>query len=433
MKRPQIIALAFFATFLLAALLVTMQVNRRTEFFGDMYSQETGAEPLASDFMEDEDWDECEDCCEEDEEVCEGAPELALPTGEVYVDRYAPSLRAGSGVVFGTPVVCGNKSLVPLYPQSLDVCSETTFLTLAEAVEGGQAKVVDSDAVEAVYVVNESEMPIFLMCGEILFGGKQDRVIAQDTVIPAEKGKKFEVGVFCVEQGRWRESDTGVAFTCKPEAYKEESGNSDEGSEPGNAAHSLAQAKEQKPQENASENLSGRGIVCACILSDCGEGGQSEVWSRVSETNKRLGTDNPTGTYRDNLSSADVNKRMKAELETFVRASAHDKKAIGYAFMLDGNVIYVDIFANPDLCRKYRYGLIKAYLLDALGKSCNPRSTTTAASLPSFLSWVERHRLSEKARPGFALYKAEFLLGCDCTYKGKRLHSGYYHDGLVGE
>ena len=151
----------------------------------------------------------------------------------------------------------------------------------------------------------------------------------------------------------------------------------------------------------------------------------------MDEANKKLGTENATNTYRNNLVSSEVHRRLSDDLKAFLEATKDDKRAIGYAFALNGTVLYSDIFASPGLCRAFRYRLIKAYLIDTLGEGCNPRFTPTAANFADFLKWVENNRLGEKSKPGFAYYKSDYLIGCDSTYKGKRLHSGYYYDGFT--
>ena len=43
---------------------------------------------------------------------------------------------------------------------------------------------------------------MLLLAGEIVAGGKQDRVIGKDRIVPAESDP-VDLGVFCVEPGRW--------------------------------------------------------------------------------------------------------------------------------------------------------------------------------------------------------------------------------------
>jgi len=51
-------------------------------------------------------------------------------------------------------------------------------------------------------LVNNSDKPLLLLAGEIVTGGKQDRVIAKDRMCqPA--AEPIDLGVFCIEPGRW--------------------------------------------------------------------------------------------------------------------------------------------------------------------------------------------------------------------------------------
>src|SRR5262249_31324927 len=56
--------------------------------------------------------------------------------------------------------------------------------------------------VNTLVLVNNSKRPLILLAGEIVTGGKQDRVIGKDRLVPAESDP-IDLGVFCVEPGRW--------------------------------------------------------------------------------------------------------------------------------------------------------------------------------------------------------------------------------------
>ncbi len=51
-------------------------------------------------------------------------------------------------------------------------------------------------------VLNRSNKPLYLMPGEIIYGGQQDRTIGEEAIIPPGK-KPAAIEVLCVEQGRW--------------------------------------------------------------------------------------------------------------------------------------------------------------------------------------------------------------------------------------
>ena len=51
-------------------------------------------------------------------------------------------------------------------------------------------------------VDNRGKSHILLLAGEILVGGKQNRVLKEDVLLPPHSGAR-DLGVYCVEQGRW--------------------------------------------------------------------------------------------------------------------------------------------------------------------------------------------------------------------------------------
>ena len=58
------------------------------------------------------------------------------------------------------------------------------------------------DNINVVMVENNSGRPLHIKSGEILIGGRQDRVFAQDTIIPAVAGP-HTIPVYCIEENRW--------------------------------------------------------------------------------------------------------------------------------------------------------------------------------------------------------------------------------------
>src|ERR1041385_8473686 len=61
--------------------------------------------------------------------------------------------------------------------------------------------------VNRLVLVNNSKHPLILLAGEVVTGGKQDRVVGKDRIVPAESDP-VDLSVFCVEHGRWTESST---------------------------------------------------------------------------------------------------------------------------------------------------------------------------------------------------------------------------------
>jgi hypothetical protein len=77
--------------------------------------------------------------------------------------------------------------------------------TLDEARAQGGLIVTERDqaAVSDLVIENRGPVHVLLLAGEILQGGKQNRIVAEDALIPPRSGP-LTLPVFCVEQGRWQ-------------------------------------------------------------------------------------------------------------------------------------------------------------------------------------------------------------------------------------
>ena len=60
-------------------------------------------------------------------------------------------------------------------------------------------------------IENISADTVIIVTGEIVKGGKQDRIINQDILLAPKSGKK-KLTVFCVEKGRWNASSPAGDF-----------------------------------------------------------------------------------------------------------------------------------------------------------------------------------------------------------------------------
>jgi len=84
----------------------------------------------------------------------------------------------------------------------------TRYTPLKQALESKKIKITEKEGssesaeVNSLYVQNTSTDTIYLMAGEVIQGGKQDRVLGQDMILPPKTGKK-KISVYCVEHGRW--------------------------------------------------------------------------------------------------------------------------------------------------------------------------------------------------------------------------------------
>src|SRR5207237_5259511 len=119
------------------------------------------------------------------------------------------------------PVTYENISVFPVvasYGQDT-----SAFLTLQEGLATGEVVVRERGSEEMVrgrdgrpvyipqptgasvnqlVLINRSKRPLVLLAGELVSGGKQDRIIGKDRIVPVG-AEPLPLDVFCVEHGRW--------------------------------------------------------------------------------------------------------------------------------------------------------------------------------------------------------------------------------------
>ncbi len=104
---------------------------------------------------------------------------------------------------FGTPHIYRNLTVVPVYDTS--VTATDTYITLDEGLKAKTVQVQESKdggSVNTLYITNRDKKPLYVMAGEVVLGGQQDRTIGKDIIISAGK-IRVPIAVFCVEHGRW--------------------------------------------------------------------------------------------------------------------------------------------------------------------------------------------------------------------------------------
>src|SRR5262249_42685987 len=75
-------------------------------------------------------------------------------------------------------------------------------LTLQEAMAEKKVIVHETGNVNELSIENVSDEEVYVQSGDIVKGGRQDRVLAMDLIVPPKSGK-MPIESFCVEHGRW--------------------------------------------------------------------------------------------------------------------------------------------------------------------------------------------------------------------------------------
>jgi ARG and Rhodanese-Phosphatase-superfamily-associated Protein domain len=270
-----------------------------------------------------------------------------------------------SGYSLLSPIRSGNLTVFPVVASKSYDTAE--FLTLDEGLRSGDVIVTEAgqarglirhrpgepaiihpvrDAeVNRLVLVNNSKRPLLLLAGEIVTGGKQDRVIGKDRIVPAESDP-VDLSVFCVEPGRW------VATNGKNEFGSAGGGIGGLVASP--VVRSKAMAAKDQQQVWDSVRTS-----------------QSAMAATVEVTGAAPAV-NATTSYARVMDNKEVQKQVDAVAEPVQRnyesviRQLRDKNAVGVVVAVNGEIVWADIFASTHLLQKYWPKLVRSYATEAV-------------------------------------------------------------------
>lgn len=225
------------------------------------------------------------------------------------------------------------------------------YLTLENALKTSKIKVQevsDGGQVNTLHFQNTSRDTIIIAMGDIVKGGKQDRVIEKDTIIAP--GKKMEIPVYCVEQGRW-----------SPEAGEISTSNQ--------SNRSTANVNLTSSQSNstaASFNTYHSNIDNTVRKSIVKDKSQEKVWENVSVINSLNSTMTATGTYTAVTNSAKYNAQIKEYISKFRKDIFADSTIVGMLAVTGDRIIGCDIYATPKLFRSNCTNILKSYISETM-------------------------------------------------------------------
>ena len=239
--------------------------------------------------------------------------------------------------------------------QSVNELNPPTQQRRRREVNPQQRSTGTSATVNTLFVENLSKDTVFLMAGEVVQGGKQDRVIAQDMILAPNSGKTA-LPVFCVESGRW--------------TYK--SGEKD---------------NFDKYYGGASMKL--RGVVDT-------KQNQSEVWSEVSRSNEKNKVNSQTSAYTVQATSEEFQKNKKDYLAYFQDKFKNDANVVGVIVVTGKRVVGCDMFASPALFQSQYSTLLDSYINEAVtdGEAVN----ITQAEVTNYMDNLLKEDVGQEKR-----------------------------------
>ena len=268
------------------------------------------------------------------------------------------------------------------------------YTILAEAVEKKKivvTEVSNSGTVNTLFAENLSSDSIYVMAGEIMKGGKQDRIIAQDFILAP--GEKVDVGAFCVEHGRW--SAGAASNNLEENTFDFENG-------------IMLEYSNKAPVFEETAKVVSTDVREAAIVKK----NQSEVWDEVAIVTSQNGATSGTGTYNQLENTTVFQDTLKKYLDHFNALFKNDKTIIGVVAVTGNEIIATDLFATNYLFINQYDNLLHSYITSAI--SSGSAITITGDAVQKYLDEF----LSDES-----LQKAILEMnGSQFKYEGKILH-----------
>ncbi|HZU29888.1 MAG TPA: DUF6569 family protein [Candidatus Angelobacter sp.] len=276
------------------------------------------------------------------------------------------------------PLKSGDLTIFPVVRSSNAKSAEWQYITLDEGLKNGEVIVTeagrmrglvrsrgpgiwyppgDGAEVNRLVLINNSSKPLLLLAGEIVTGGKQDRVIGKDRIVPPQSDP-VDLSVFCIEPGRWVQlSDRfgsagkgGFSFMVQPTVRRQ-----------------------------------------AMVAQD-----QQKVWAAVGGAISRMAATAPssqeTTSYARTMQQEDVERKVDEAGAPLLQsreqllAKLRQEHAVGVVVAIRGEIVWADIFATPEMLAKYWAKLVRSYAAEAVTSPWQQEVHVTQEDAERFLS-----------------------------------------------
>lgn len=264
----------------------------------------------------------------------------------------------------------------------------------------------DND-VNSLVVVNHSDKPLYLMPGEIIIGGSQDRSIGNELIITAHSSPT-RVPVFCVEHGRW--GTKGVEETMHQLSRATAvSASADSVAHDATETQSLEKVAREADEGKfvASVGQLGKGARLA-VQSDKN---QSAVWDKVKQANTQSGLAPDSGAFTANYTDVNSAQRLEPYLKQLQTPVADHKQVVGVLVAINGKIESIDVFESTPLFQKIWPKLLKSYSLDAANSHDEitkpPVDCTRETAVAFFTEALQANVASSDTEQGIGLVKRD--------------------------
>jgi hypothetical protein len=247
-------------------------------------------------------------------------------------------------------------------------------LTLQEALAKETVRVDETGSVNELKIENLGDEDVYIQSGDIVKGGRQDRVLTVSFILPKKSGA-VPVTSYCVEHGRW--SKRGVEDATKF----------------GSSANAIPSrvaklAMKTRPASGPSDSYAETGQR------------QRAVWNEVARTQEKLSA-GVAATVASPMSGSSLelsleNEKLKETRAGFMKAlegKADADDILGFVFAVNGRINSADVYPSNGLFRKMWAKLLTAAVTEAVGEKAAASENAApppAEAIRAFLADAEK-------------------------------------------
>jgi hypothetical protein len=285
------------------------------------------------------------------------------------------------------------------------------FVTLDEALASGEAVISEQGAqmrrtrdggiapnyssgpqVNQLVLINRGKHPLILLAGEVVSGGKQDRVIGKDRIVPIGAAP-LPLDVFCVEHGRWTPgavqfsaAQTMVHPSVRDKAAIEQDQKQVWAAVRGETAPvgSMAQTVTVE-SEAANASVAAAPQISRSAVAGAIDASGTQSYEKIYQTS-------PIGASVETFSE-EIQRRFTRET-----SGLKGEHVVGIVVAFGSEVAWSDIFASSQLFDSYWPKLLRSYVVEAMTR---PRIRRVASlnDARDFLRPATGH-IQEESEPG---------------------------------
>ena len=302
------------------------------------------------------------------------------------------------------PITHGNLTIFPVVSGSRHDTS--MFITLDEGLRSGEVIVSEAGQVQGLVrrrpvppprggaqvnrlvLVNNSDRPLLLLAGEIVTGGKQDRVVGKDRIVPGNSDP-VDLSVFCVEPGRWTGTSAqfgGIASGNAKSPYVTQM------AQPSVRSKAMADKDQQKVWSEVNQSVTVMGGPLQGSAGGIGSGSGAGVSGGTTSYAKVMG-DEAVEKKVDAVAAP-----MERSYECVIK-QLRNQKAVGVVVAIDGEIVWADIFASTPLLEKYWPKLVRSYATEAITRRGH-KGGADVKTAQAFLDDLNGNREVVETEPG---------------------------------